>query len=87
MRESERESEIQGERGREGEREGGRCLGMHVGAEGVDSLNDRLIDDLSVLVAVLAEHINLRHHARHVEASSRGVERDMLLHSSVRTRM
>ena len=60
---------------------------MHVGAEGVDSLNDRLINDLSVLVAVFAEHINLRHHARHVEASSRGVERDLVLHSSVRTRM
>ncbi len=60
---------------------------MHVGAEGVDSLNDRLINDLSVLVAVFAEHINLRHHARHVEASSRGVERDLVVYSSVRTRM
>jgi hypothetical protein len=53
---------------------------MHVGtgpAEGVDSLNNGLINDLGVLLAVFAEHINLRNHARHVEASG-GVEGDLV---------
>jgi hypothetical protein len=36
--------------------------------EGVDRLI-RLINDLSVLVVVFSEYINLRNHARHVDVS------------------
>jgi hypothetical protein len=45
---------------------------MHASAdpkEGVDSLVNGLINDLSVLVVVFEEHINLCNHSHHVDAS------------------
>lgn len=59
----------------------GNTLGVHVGAEGVHSLNHRLVDNLSVRVSSLPEHVNLGHHGGNVHASGGGVEGDLRLNA------
>mmetsp|Transcript_79567 Transcript_79567/g.192796 ORF Transcript_79567/g.192796 Transcript_79567/m.192796 type:complete len:601 (-) Transcript_79567:30-1832(-) len=55
------------------------AAGVHVGVEGVDSLDDGLVANLGEGVALLAEGVNLRHHAGAVDARGEGVEGDVLL--------
>mmetsp|Transcript_21569 Transcript_21569/g.43585 ORF Transcript_21569/g.43585 Transcript_21569/m.43585 type:complete len:552 (+) Transcript_21569:94-1749(+) len=52
---------------------------VHVGAEGVDGLDDGLVDDLGVWVAGLEEHVDLGHHGGDVYAGGEGVHGDVLL--------
>lgn len=56
-------------------------LVVHVRAQGVHSLDDRLVNDLRVRVSTLPEHVDLRHHSRHVHARRERVQGDLLLHS------
>ena len=56
-------------------------LVVHVRAQGVDGLDDGLVDDLRVRVPTLLQDVDLRHHGRHVHARGEGVEGDVLLHA------
>ena len=52
---------------------------MHVRVEGVNRLDDGFVANLGEGVALLAEGVDLRHHAGAVDARGEGVEGDVLL--------
>mmetsp|Transcript_34561 Transcript_34561/g.87392 ORF Transcript_34561/g.87392 Transcript_34561/m.87392 type:complete len:346 (+) Transcript_34561:220-1257(+) len=54
---------------------------VHVGVQGVHGLNDGLVADLGVAVALLAQHLDGGHHGGDVHAGGEGVQGDVLLHA------
>mmetsp|Transcript_25377 Transcript_25377/g.37605 ORF Transcript_25377/g.37605 Transcript_25377/m.37605 type:complete len:504 (-) Transcript_25377:19-1530(-) len=52
---------------------------VHVRTEGVNSLNNRLVDNLRVRVSSLKENITLCHHGSNVNSSSERIHGDLLL--------
>lgn len=52
---------------------------VHVRGEGVDGLNDRLVDDLAVAVPSLQKDVDLRHHGGDVDSGGEGVEGDLVV--------
>mmetsp|Transcript_35731 Transcript_35731/g.79489 ORF Transcript_35731/g.79489 Transcript_35731/m.79489 type:complete len:676 (+) Transcript_35731:58-2085(+) len=57
----------------------GNTAGVHVGVQGVHSLNDGLIADLGVGVALLTQHLNGGHHGGDVHTGGEGVQGDLSL--------
>ena len=47
---------------------------MHVGVEGIDGFNDRLVTHLAIGMAIFEQEVDLRHHHRGVETGGLRVE-------------